>query len=113
MECLLRIARVYVLVIDAPMRIKIAGTGCGAAFRRRAELLQMDVADAGFVERGRKLALGKAWPARGCHRARIDQKIDFGAIEFLYYGRRFCLLVANRKQSQHLRVTGLIQHLPI
>jgi hypothetical protein len=64
-----------------------ARAACRPACRRRAELLQMQVGDAGFVERSRKLALGKARPARGSNREGIDKKTDFRALERSEHGR--------------------------
>ena len=75
----------------------VAGARGGAAFRRRAELLQMQIGDAGFVERGRQLPLGEARAARGRDRAGIDQKIDLGALELVQDRGGLGLLVANRK----------------
>ena len=63
--------------IDLPAARRVA------ALRRRAELLQMQIADAVLVERGGKLPLGEARLARRRHRARVDQQIDLGALEFV------------------------------
>jgi hypothetical protein len=43
----------------------------------------MDIDDAGLIERGSELALGKTGAARGRYRAGIDQEIDPGAFELL------------------------------
>ncbi len=40
----------------------------------------MDVADAGLVETGGKLALGEARPARCRDRARVDDQADLSAL---------------------------------
>ena len=108
-ERVLRLRRLDVLVVDAPERVEVAGTRRLPAFRRRAELLQMQIGDAGFVERSGELALGKARPARGRDRAGIDQKIDFGALEFVQHRGGLGFLVANRKQSLHGAVTVMTQ----
>src|SRR5512139_2006641 len=47
----LRLGTLDVLVEDLPERVGIAGARGGAALCRRAELLQMQIADAGLVER--------------------------------------------------------------
>src|ERR1051326_5026495 len=75
-----------------------------AALFRRAELLQVEVADAGLVQPGRELALGETGPPRGCHRAGIDEEADAGKFELGDNGLRFRLLVADREQSRlHVR----------
>ena len=67
----------------------------------------MDIADAGFVERGGELAFGKARPARGRDRARIDQQVDFGALEFVHHRGGLGLLVADREQRLRFRCLDL------
>jgi len=56
----------------------------------------MDVADAGSIERGGKLALGKTRPALCGNRAGIDDQLDFRALEFAKNRSGLCLLVADR-----------------
>ena len=63
----------------------------------------MQIADAGFVERGGKLALGKAGAARGRDRAGIDQQIDFRALEFVEHRGGLGLLVADGEQRMAFR----------
>ncbi len=106
-ERVLRLARLDVLVVDAPERGEVAGTRGGAACRRRSQFLQMDVGNAGVIERRRELALGETRPARGRHRAGVDQKIDLGALELGEHRGGLCLLVANRQQSLHSAVTRM------
>ncbi len=54
------IMRCEVLVVDAPERLHLAGAGRLSSLGRSAELLQMQIGDAVFVERCGKLPLGKA-----------------------------------------------------
>ena len=61
----------------------------------------MDVADAGLVEPGRKLALGEAGPARGRDRARVDDQADAGALQFADHGVGLRLLVADGEEAFH------------
>src|SRR5262249_20228806 len=88
---------------DAPKRIGIPAARRRAAFRRGAEFLQMDVANARFIERARKLTLGKSGPARGSNRAGVDQQFDLRALEFTENGGRLCLLVADCEERPRLR----------
>ncbi len=69
----------------------------------------MDIGNAGLIERGRELALGKSRATRGRDRAGIDQQIDLGALELAQHRGGLGLFVANRKQSLHLSVTGMTQ----
>ena len=69
----------------------------------------MQIGDAGFVERGGELALGKARPARGRDRAGIDQQLDLGALEFAQHRGGLGLLVADGKQSLHGAVIVMTQ----
>ena len=64
----------------------------------RAELLQVQVGDAFFVERGGELALGEAGLARGGHRPRIDQELDLGALELGHHRVGLGLLVADGEE---------------
>src|SRR5262245_16069139 len=57
---LLRFGCPELLLVDLPQRLEVAGPCCRAAFRRRAELLQMQIADTVLVEARRKLPLGEA-----------------------------------------------------
>ena len=59
----------------------------------------MQIADAGLVEAGRKLALGETRPARGRDRARVDDESDAGALELVDDGGGFRLLVADGEES--------------
>src|SRR5437762_1309823 len=91
-------------LIDVEQFGEIAGARGIAAFLRRAELLQMQIADAAFIESGRELALGKAWTARGRDRARIDHETDAGALQFADDGIGFRLLVADgEKRLSHFK----------
>ena len=53
---LLGFGRLQVPFVYLPECLEIAGARSGAAVGRRAELLQMQIADAVFVERGGELA---------------------------------------------------------
>ena len=77
-----------------------------AALVGRAELLQMQVGDAFFVERGGKLALGEAGLARGRDRAGIDQELDLGALEFGHDRVGLGLLVADGEELGLRRLFG-------
>ena len=69
-------------------------SACGCApFRRRAELLQVHVADAFMLQRRRELTLGEAGPARGRNGTRVDQQCDFCTLELIKHRSRFGLLV--------------------
>jgi hypothetical protein len=57
----------------------------------------MDVTDALLVERGGKLALGEARPARGRDRTGVDQEIDLGALQFAQDRSWLRLLITDRK----------------
>ena len=83
------------LRVDFPERLEVAGARRLAAFGRRAELLQMQIGDARFVERGGELALGEARPARGGDRAGVDQELDLGALELGEHRVGLGLLVAD------------------
>ena len=61
----------------------------------------MDVADAGLVESGGKLALGETRAARGRDRARVDDQADAGALEFADDGVGLRLLVADGEELFH------------
>ena len=91
------------LVVDTPERVSVAATRRGASFRRRAELLQVDIADAVLVERRRELALGKAWPARRRDRAGIDQQFDLCALELAEHRGGLGLLVSDSEQRRRFR----------
>src|SRR5947209_11779413 len=73
-----------------------------APFLRRAELLQMQVADAGFIEAGGELAFGESRAARGRDRARIHHEADLGALELADDGIGLRLLVADGEQLLHV-----------
>ena len=59
----------------------------------------MQIADAGLVEPGGKLAFGEARPARGRDRARVDHEADAGALELVDDGRGARLLVADGEEG--------------
>ena len=61
----------------------------------------MQIGDAGFVKRRGKLALGKARPPRGRHRAGIDQQLDPGALEFPDHRGGQGFLVADGEERSH------------
>ena len=54
-----------------------------AALLRRAEPAQMQVGDAALIEAGGELVLGEARPARGRHRAHVDQQLDAGLFQLV------------------------------
>ena len=78
--------------------VEIARARGVAAFLRGAELLQMQIADAGLVETGGQLPLGEAGAARGRDRARVDDEADAGALEFVDDGGGPRLLVADGEE---------------
>src|ERR1044072_2615553 len=86
------------LLIDVEQYLEVAGA-CGvAAFLRRAELLQMQVADAGLVKARRELALGESGATRGRDRARIDDQSHAGARELVDDGGGLGLFVADGEE---------------
>ena len=103
----LRLRGLDVPVVDLPRRVVVALVRRLAAFGRRAELLQMDVGDAGLVERSGELPLGKSGAARGGDCAGVDQKIDPGASELVEHGLRPGLLVADGEQRRGFRCLPL------
>ena len=73
-------------LVDVEQLGEIARARRVAAFLGRAELLQMQIADAGLVEARGKLALGKSRPARGRNRARVDHETDARASQLADHG---------------------------
>src|SRR3954463_6950011 len=97
----MRLRRLEVALVDGKHLIEMPGVRGIAPFLRRAELLQMHIADAGFVEARCELAFGKARAARGRDRARVDHEGHLGAFELADDRVGFRLLVANREQLFH------------
>src|SRR3954463_15128740 len=73
-----------------------------AAFLGRAELLQVQIADAGLVEARGKLALGEPRPARGRDCTRVDHQLDTSALKFRDHSGRSRLLAADGEEPLHL-----------
>jgi hypothetical protein len=87
-------------LVDAEKRIRLSGARGEPSFLRRAELLQVQVAYAGLVEGGGKLALGETGAARGRDRAHVDDEIDLRLRERIHHGAHGRLLVADRKKGR-------------
>src|SRR3954471_9369589 len=88
-------------LVDVEQFREVAGARGIAAFLRRAELLQMQIADAGHVEACGELALGEAGPARSRYRTCVDEKPNAGAGQLADHGRRGRLLVADGEELLH------------
>src|SRR3954468_1829122 len=88
-------------LVDVEQFREIAGARGISAFLRRAELLQMQIADADLVEIGGKLPFREAGPARGCNRTCVDDKPNAGAGQLADHGRRGRLLVADGEELLH------------
>src|SRR5262245_18801072 len=98
----MRLRRFEMALVDIEQLFQVAGAGRVAAFLGRAELLQMQIADAGCIETRRKLALGKSRPPRGRDRARVDHEPDAGAAQFTDHRIGLRLLVADGEERFHV-----------
>jgi hypothetical protein len=95
-----------VFLIQIEQSGEIAGSRGLAAFLRRAELLQMQIGDSGFIEPRGQLSFGKSRTARGRDRAGVDHKADAGALELVYDRGGAGLFVADGEEG-HERDMGL------
>src|SRR5213078_4190598 len=101
-ELLARIRRREMPLVDVEQFGEIARARGIAAFLRCSELLQVQVADAGFIKPGRKLALGESRPARGSDSPRVDDhEAGARAPQLSDHGVRLRLLVADGEERLH------------
>jgi hypothetical protein len=98
----LRTGGLHVFGVDAPEFFVVAGTCRLAALGGRAEPLQMDIGDAALVERSGEHLLGESRAPGGCDRAGVDEKLHFGALEFIQHRVGLRLLVADGEERFHL-----------
>src|SRR5947209_5889622 len=98
----MRLRRLEVALVDLEHLVQMPGVRGVAPFLRRAELLQMQIGDAGFIEARRELAFGKPWAPRGRDRARVDHEADLGAFEFADDRVGLRLFVADGEQPFHV-----------
>ena len=68
------------------------------AFLRRAQCLQVDIADAALIEAGGKLVLGKAATARRGDRAHVHQELHARVLQLVQHCLLRRLLIADREE---------------
>src|SRR6185312_5429634 len=91
-----------VRLVDFHQCVAVAGARRLPALGRGAELLKVQIGDAGFVERGGQLTLGEAGPARRGDRAHVDKGVDLRLFEFAQNRGGLGLLVADGEERQRL-----------
>src|SRR3954467_5061282 len=102
----MRFRRLEMTFVDLEHLVELPRVRGIAPFFRRAELLQMQIADAGFIEPRGELALGKAGEERGRDRAAVDrERVNdegvLGARKLADDGVGLRLLVADGEQLFH------------
>ena len=103
-EFVLRLRCLQMALENAQHLISVTAARCESPLFRRAELLQVQIADAALIKARGKLAFRKSRPPRCCHGAHIDEEPDARLCQRAKEGVRGRLLIADSEQRFHDRV---------